>query len=221
MPRGTGLITIGRIVLRSIVIIATFAGILAGCGTVDSISERFPNNSEPTVQRTSSTVPNAVTRNTAQERVQVAGVQTERRLPTASAPVAPQSSQGIDPTLDPNTARSYSAMWEEGGYRYRTVMFPHVIDGCKVMIQSRRSLDYVSGSQGEFEEREGSDCNCDLMIDGMEFFFGQLNDEYKTPRMLSVCEAPGVDGATRQLEIMREGLKEDRNFDKMKNVEGF
>ena len=129
--------------------------------------------------------------------------------------------QIIDPELDPSTARSYNATWEDGGFRHRSVMFPHIIDGCKVMIQSRRTLDYVTGTTGEFFEREGPDCNCDLIIDGFEDVFAQLNDEYKTPRMYDVCAGPGVDGATRQLEIMRETLKEERNFDKMKNVDGF
>lgn len=129
--------------------------------------------------------------------------------------------QVIDPNLNPATARSYNATWQDGGFEHRSVMFPHVIDGCKVMIQSRRTLDYVSGASGEFFEREGPDCNCDLVIDGFEDVFAQLNDEYKTPRMYDVCVGPGVDGATRQLEIMRETLKENRNFDKMKNVEEF
>jgi len=129
--------------------------------------------------------------------------------------------QVIDQTIDPSTARSYNATWESGGYRHRSVMFPHIIDGCKVMIQSRRTLDYVGGAVGDFYEREGPDCNCDLVIDGYEDVFAQLNDSYKTPRMYSVCASPGVDGGTRQLEIMRESLKEQRNFDKMKNVEGF
>lgn len=129
--------------------------------------------------------------------------------------------QVIDPEIDPSSARSYNASWESGGYRHRSLMFPHIIDGCKVMIQSRRTLDYVGGSEGEFYEREGPDCNCDLVIDGFEDVFAQLNDSYKTPRMYDVCAGPGVDGATRQLEIMRESLKEQRNFDKMKNVDGF
>lgn len=127
----------------------------------------------------------------------------------------------IDPDLDPATARSYNATWTDGGFRHRSVMFPHVIDGCKVMIQSRRTLDYVGGTEGEFFEREGPDCDCDLVIDGFEDVFAQLNDEYKTPRMYDVCAGPGVDGETRKLEIMRETLKEQRNFDKMKNVDGF
>ena len=195
--------------MRGIVVIAAFACMVSGCGTLDPAPERSDTARQ--------SVPNAVTRNSAPNEIPTSGELTERRLPTGT----PSGTQVIDPNINPATARSYSATWEEDGYRYRSVMFPHVIDGCKVMIQSRRTLDYVGGSEGEFIEREGLDCNCDLMLDGMEFFFGQLNDEYKTPRMLAVCQNPGVDGATRQLEIMREGLKEDRNFDKMKNVEGF
>jgi len=141
--------------------------------------------------------------------------------PAPAVQLPAEGPQVPDPTIEPSTARSYQAAWEDGGYRHRSVMFPHIIDGCKVLVQSRRTLDYVGGSEGEFIEREGPDCNCDLLIDGFEDVFAQLNDSYKTPRMYSVCIGPGVDGATRQLEIMRESLKEQRNFEKMKNVDGF
>ena len=191
--------------MKRIILSAGIVCLFAACAAVDAPVQ------------TSSTLANgvdAVTRNPAPKP------QASPPAQSASVP-EPGLEQVIDPAIDPASARSYNATWEDGGFRHRSVMFPHIIDGCKVMIQSRRTLDYVAGSQGEFFEREGPDCNCDLVIDGFEDVFAQLNDEYKTPRMYSVCAGPGVDGVTRQLEIMRESLKEQRNFDKMKNVEGF
>lgn len=207
--------------MKSLIKIAFFASVLSGCAAMEDITDR---RSAPVVASIPGG-PDAVTRNPPPAAPQAEGP----RLPSASAePAEPVTLPGggatsgpIDPSIDPATARSYNATWEDRGFRHRSVMFPHIIDGCKVMIQSRRTLDYVSGAEGEFFEREGPDCNCDLVIDGFEDVFAQLNDEYKTPRMFDVCIGPGVDGATRQLEIMRESLKEDRNFGKMKNVEGF
>lgn len=200
--------------MKNIIKIIALAGILSGCAAVETGSSReavsTPTSNAPVLT-------DAVTR----------GPVNEQRLPGSEPLIETVSSSGvkqggeIDPTIDPSTARSYNASWEDGGFRHRSVMFPHIVDGCKVMVQSRRSLDYVGGTEGQFFEREGPDCNCDLVIDGFEGVFAQLADEYKTPRMLAVCEGPGVDGATRQLEIMRETLKEARNFDKMENVEGF
>lgn len=212
--------------MKHILSIALVASILSGCAAMEGLPGASGGE-----RAQSGTVPyqvDAVTRNPLPQPVAepapapVAEAEPEP-LPGNDMAFSGNTAveQVIDPDLNPATARSYNATWEDGGYRHRSVMFPHIIDGCKVMIQSRRTLDYVAGEAGEFFEREGPDCNCDLVIDGFEDVFAQLNDEYKTPRMYSVCAGPGVDGATRQLEIMRESLKENRNFDKMKNVDGF
>ena len=209
--------------MKHIILVAAFASVLGGCAAMDTLPGASGTASDGPVEERV----DAVTRRPAQVAPQPAEPAPAPEPAPKQADVAAHpvpvagGSAVIDPSLDPSTARSYNATWEDGGFRHRSVMFPHVIDGCKVMIQSRRTLDYVAGTSGEFFEREGPDCNCDLVIDGFEDIFAQLNDEYKTPRMYEVCVGPGVDGATRQLEIMRETLKEDRNFDKMKNVEGF
>ena len=216
--------------MKHIIIVAAIVSILSGCAAIDGGG----GGGEPAsnTAQTDAEMVDAVTRRPlqpvqpAEPAVDAADLLAETQPPEALPETANVYSgapvqQMIDPGLNPATARSYNATWEYGGFRHRSVMFPHIIDGCKVMIQSRRTLDYVAGSTGEFFEREGPDCNCDLVIDGFEDVFAQLNDEYKTPRMYDVCAGPGVDGATRQLEIMRESLKEDRNFDKMKNVDGF
>ena len=217
--------------MKNTVLIFSLSAALAGCAAIDAVGERIPGGSEVNQSEAPSEMVDAVTR----RPIQNAGLApAPQPYPEPTIEVEPEPlpdtevvysgdavEQVIDPSLDPSTARSYNATWEDGGFRHRSVMFPHIIDGCKVMIQSRRTLDYVAGTTGEFVEREGPDCNCDLVIDGFEDIFAQLNDEYKTPRMYDVCAGPGVDGATRQLEIMRESLKENRNFDKMKNVDGF
>lgn len=213
--------------MKHIIIVAAFASILSGCAAVDTGDRDYQRPQSASTNADVELI-DAVTRQPVGARIQTAPAPA----PVVSSEPAPlpteevfysgeRLEQVIDPNLDPSTARSYNATWSDGGFRHRSVMFPHVIDGCKVMIQSRRTLDYVAGTSGEFFEREGPDCNCDLVIDGFEGVFAQLNDEYKTPRMYNVCAGPGVDGETRQLEIMRESLKEVRNFDKMKNVDGF
>ena len=212
--------------MKHVILVAATACILSGCAAMDGGGN---TSGEPAAQADIEMV-DAVTRRPFQPAPPAAPAPAEPPVSASNPQALPDSTavysgapveQFIDPQLNPATARSYNATWEDGGFRHRSVMFPHIIDGCKVMIQSRRTLDYVTGSTGEFFEREGPDCNCDLVIDGFEDVFAQLNDEYKTPRMYDVCVGPGVDGATRQLEIMRESLKEDRNFDKMKNVDGF
>lgn len=209
--------------MKSLLQTVLLAGILSGCAAIDT--SPFRTSAPSTQKAPGNGGVDAVTRTPVQTETSAtaeapAGPPVE--IETVPAPVELDGGPQIpDPEIDPATARSYQASWEDGGYLNRSVMFPHIIDGCKVLVQSRRTLDYVGGSEGEFVEREGLDCNCDLLIDGFEDIFAQLNDSYKTPRMYSVCVGPGVDGATRQLEIMRESLKEQRNFDKMKNVEGF
>ena len=216
--------------MKHIITAVLFAGVLSGCASVDTASDRSSNTSERAATTADIPMVDAVTRKPVGAVIETAPAPSAPAVVNAEPTPLPTEEtiysgeriqQFIDPDLDPSTARSYNATWSDGGFRHRSVMFPHIIDGCKVMIQSRRTLDYVAGTSGEFFEREGPDCNCDLVIDGFEGVFAQLNDEYKTPRMYNVCAGPGVDGGTRQLEIMRESLKEVRNFDKMKNVDGF
>jgi len=96
----------------------------------------------------------------------------------------------IDPDLAPESARSYTNVWEDETVRHRSIMFPHVVDGC------------------------------DLVIDGQEDVFSAPEPGYKFDRMTEICRAPGVNGATRKLEIMRESLKEAPDYSRMENVEG-
>ena len=216
--------------MKHVILAAAAASVLSACAAIDNTS----NSERVEVVQSDTELVDAVTRRPIQPAQPAAPARAPEPIEELAPAPEPQPlpeggaiysgqrlEQFIDPSIDPSTARSYNATWNDGGFRHRSVMFPHVIDGCKVMIQSRRTLDYVGGTEGEFFEREGPDCNCDLVIDGFEDVFAQLNDEYKTPRMYDVCAGPGVDGATRQLEIMRESLKENRNFDKMKNVDGF
>lgn len=113
--------------------------------------------------------------------------------------------------------RSYSTRWVERGDTYRSVMFPHEIDGCKVMIQAKY-FDY--DGRPAIVEKEGLDCDCDLVIDGHEEIFRPASG-YSAGRLRAICLAPGIDGATRRLEIMRETLKEYRDFTHLENVQGF
>lgn len=113
--------------------------------------------------------------------------------------------------------RSYSTRWTEHGDTYRSIMFPHEIDGCKVMIQAK----YFSyDGRPAIVEKEGPDCNCDLVIDGHEEIFRPAKG-YSANRLSAVCHGPAVDGSTRRLAIMRETLKEHRNFSHLDNVQGF
>jgi len=110
---------------------------------------------------------------------------------------------------------SYSTSWQTDYATLRSIMFPHEIEGCKVMIQSRR------GDDGSFIEKEGPDCDCNLVIDGMEDTFTAPPEPYTADKQFAICQAPGIDGNTRRLEIMRESLKEIRDFSDMGQVEGF
>lgn len=117
--------------------------------------------------------------------------------------------------------KSYTARWSTEirfedriqEAQHRATMFPHEIEGCKVLLQSIRREDY-------FFEEEGLDCNCDNLIDGRERVFGQA-DGYYADKLNGVCTGPGVDGKEDKLIIMRESLKEMRDFSYMKNVKPF
>jgi hypothetical protein len=114
---------------------------------------------------------------------------------------------GAQAQSDVDQTRSYTARYTDGQWTYRTTMFPHEIDGCKRMLQSRRSAD----GSGQLIEREGADCNCDLLIDGMEGQF-QPPPAYGAEKMQAICLGPGVDGSERRLRIMRESLKENPDY---------
>jgi len=117
--------------------------------------------------------------------------------------------------------KSYTARWSteirfDDGMRqadHRATMFPHEIGGCKVLLQSIRRDRY-------FFEEEGVDCNCDNLIDGRERVFDQA-EGYYAEKLENVCQGPGVDGKEDKLIIMRESLKEKRDFSYMKNVKPF
>lgn len=110
--------------------------------------------------------------------------------------------------------QSYTTRHNYNGVAYRSVMFPHETDGCKILIQSRRWTE--DGRQRVFET-EGLDCNCDLMIDGRESDFFPATG-YASRKLLGVCNGPGIDGNERRLRIMRESLKEYPDFSDIPNV---
>jgi hypothetical protein len=143
-----------------------------------------------------------------------AAAQIESPVP---APIAVEES--VSPPLQTPGAepRSYTTTWADNGFGFRAVMFPHVVNGCKVLIQSSEDL---SRGRSSIYEMSGPDCNCDLLIDGQERYFAPAKG-YAATRLLEVCQGPGVDGVDRRLEIMRESLKLVPDFSKMENVQGF
>lgn len=110
--------------------------------------------------------------------------------------------------------RSYSTSWSTGDETHRSVMFPHESEGCKLLVQSRH---YIKDGRKAFTETEGRDCNCDLVIDGLEDVFRPATG-YASRRLLEVCTGPGVDGSERRLMIMRESLKLTPRYGKIANV---
>lgn len=110
--------------------------------------------------------------------------------------------------------QSYTTRYVYNDVEYRAVMFPHEIDGCKIMIHSRR---WVEDGRTTAFETEGPDCNCDLLIDGRESEFFPATG-YASRKLLGVCDGPSVDGTERRLRIMRETLKEYPDFSDIPNV---
>ncbi|MGH1421466.1 MAG: hypothetical protein ACRBEQ_06580 [Hyphomonas sp.] len=110
--------------------------------------------------------------------------------------------------------QSYTTRYNYNGVEYRSVMFPHEVDGCKILIQSKR---WVEDDRERVFETEGADCNCDLIIDGREGDFFPATG-YASRKLLGVCNGPGVDGNERRLRIMRESLKEYPDFSEIPNV---
>lgn len=112
---------------------------------------------------------------------------------------------------------SYTTVWQDGYVSNRSIMFPHEIDGCKIMVQSKT---WTHAPNGATIEHEGPDCNCDLIIDGRENMF-DAPEGYRAKRLLEVCEGKGVDGATEERMLNRESLKLKRDFSHMPNVVPF
>jgi hypothetical protein len=110
--------------------------------------------------------------------------------------------------------KSYSTSWNTGDEAHRAIMFPHEQDGCKLLVQSKR---FKRDGREAFTETEGRDCNCDLVIDGLEAVFVPATG-YASRRLLEVCKGPSVDGAERRFVIMRESLKISPRYSKIPNV---
>lgn len=123
------------------------------------------------------------------------------------------SSLSLAQDTSTDSPSSYTTRWTEDGITYRSIMFPHEIDGCKLMVQSRRSGDGL-----DFYEAEGQDCDCDLVIDGTGDKFRPATG-YTSEKLRDVCTGPGVDGQEDRYKIMRERLKEEPNFARMPNVQ--
>jgi hypothetical protein len=114
-----------------------------------------------------------------------------------------------------STPKSYSTSWIDASGAHRSVMFPHDIDGCKALIQSRERSE---NGLKIFSESEGRDCNCDLVIDGQEKFYSPAKG-YGARRLLEVCQGPAVDGKDRKFLIMRESLKAHPRYSRISNVQ--
>ncbi len=110
--------------------------------------------------------------------------------------------------------KSYSTSWTKDEETHRSVMFPHESDGCKLLVQSKQ---YMNDGRKAFTETEGRDCNCDLVIDGLEEVFAPATG-YAARRLTEVCKGPGVDGSERRFVIMRESLKLSPRYSKIENV---
>ena len=76
--------------------------------------------------------------------------------------------------------RAVATSWEADGERLRTSISTEAVNGCHRLWQS------VDGA-----ETEGADCNCDLVIDGMEARFSPPPSAYQAERLVAVCR--GVD----------------------------
>ncbi len=110
--------------------------------------------------------------------------------------------------------RSYSTQFTHKDETHRSVMFPHEVEGCKLLVQSKH---FTRDGFKAFTETEGPDCNCDLMIDGHEDTFRPATG-YASRKLLDVCKGPALDGGERRLRIMRESLKEQPRYDRFDYV---
>ena len=80
--------------------------------------------------------------------------------------------------------RSVSTLWEADGHTYRTQISRQARNGCKIIWQS------VDGA-----ETEGTDCNCDLLVDGHEHEFPRPPSAYQAERLLETCRGPASNPA--------------------------
>lgn len=78
--------------------------------------------------------------------------------------------------------RSISTSWEANGQSYSTRMWTKAKDGCKVIMHE------IDG-----ETIEGVDCNCDLVMDGVEDRISQPASERQRQRLTDICLGPIAD----------------------------
>jgi len=75
-----------------------------------------------------------------------------------------------------------SITWNVDGERHDTTVMGLLRDGCPVIRQSRETLG------GQDAAQTGMDCDCDLLIDGVETLFAAPNP-LAAKRLIAVCEA--------------------------------
>ncbi len=85
------------------------------------------------------------------------------------------------PAVADDVCRSVSTTWEQGGHALQTRISTQAKNGCKLIYQS------IDGA-----ETEGVDCNCDLIIDGMEARFTPPPSAYQSERLLKTCHGPST-----------------------------
>ncbi|WP_084420248.1 hypothetical protein [Henriciella litoralis] len=86
--------------------------------------------------------------------------------------------------------RSVSSSWQEDGQQLQTRISTQARDGCKLIFQSVNDV-----------ETEGVDCNCDLVIDGMEGQFSPPPSARQAERLLETCHGPSTDPKPERQEI--------------------
>ncbi|MEQ8558675.1 MAG: hypothetical protein RIB03_10200 [Henriciella sp.] len=79
-----------------------------------------------------------------------------------------------------SVCRSVLTRWEDGGHEFRTKISEEAVNGCKRIWHS------VDDSR----EVEGVDCDCDLVLDGMERAFSPPPSANQAERLLQTCRAP-------------------------------
>ncbi|MEM7766957.1 MAG: hypothetical protein AAF253_05650 [Pseudomonadota bacterium] len=76
-----------------------------------------------------------------------------------------------------------SIVWTAGGEAHGTAVLGRLRDGCPV-LQQRRTRE----AGGTVFQLTGRDCDCDLVIDGMERLF-RAPSPLAAKRLVAVCEA--------------------------------
>lgn len=85
------------------------------------------------------------------------------------------------PAVADDVCRSVSTSWQQDGHSLQTRISTQAENGCKLIWQS------VDGA-----ETAGVDCNCDLVIDGMEARFSPPPSGYQSERLLKTCHGPST-----------------------------